>query len=60
MRDTFRQSRTLKTAKAESRRKAKSPTPNAILKKLAASIRESEAEFESAHVAIGSGLFRET
>ena len=46
--DTFRQSRTPKTAKAESRRKAKSPTPNAILRKLAASVRESETGFRNA------------
>ena len=32
--DTFRRSRAPKTAKAESRGKAKSPTPNAILRKL--------------------------
>ena len=32
--DTFRQSRTPKTAKAERRRKAKSPTRNAILQKV--------------------------
>ena len=40
--DTFRQSRTPKTAKAERRRKAKSPTPKAVLRKLAALVRESE------------------